>query len=112
MVWRSSAGTEYMSVNSGGDFILESSLAGGGSRITWDNSASTLIFRRSTDDNFAKLRLAIFTTSPTTGLIKGDMFLAQGSASLTGLRLGVCVSTATQLVSYGRKFDLAFGSQS
>ena len=38
------------------------------------------------------------TTAPTTGLTKGDMFLVWKSATVPVL--GMCISTATQLVHY------------
>ncbi len=43
------------------------------------------------------------TTAPTTGLTKGEMFLVWSSA--THPVLGMCVSTATQLVQYIAGFN-------
>ena len=43
------------------------------------------------------------TTAPTTGLTKGEMFLVWKSA--THPVLGMCVSTATQLVQYIAGFN-------
>lgn len=40
------------------------------------------------------------TTAPTTGLVKGDLFVIFGGSTATAPNIGVCVSTATQLIKY------------
>ena len=97
------------------DVHLQSSFLGGGARTVWDASAGRLLLRQSVAANRALLNLlgkettvTTVTTAPTTGLLKGDLFLIGSSATM--LRLGCCVSTATNLVQYTRKFDLGAGS--
>ena len=87
-----------------------------GPYVEWDASASRLTFRASTAINRSVLNLGgklttttVYTTIPT-GMIKGDLFLIGSSATM--LRLGVCMSTATGIAQYTRKFDLGPGSSS
>jgi hypothetical protein len=87
------------------DVRLVSSFQGGGGYALWDASAARLQLRKSTNANFTRLNLPLLTTSPTTGMQKGDIFLKTGS-SATLITLGLCISTATNLVQYTRRFEL------
>ena len=52
------------------------------------------------------------TTAPTTGLVKGDLFVAFGGSTSTAPNIGVCVSTATQLIKYFGAVTETLGRQS
>ena len=60
-----------------------------------------------TTDLFAtSIRLQVFTTRPTTGLVKGDFFLLfHGSTP----KLGVCTSQAAQTIKMVRLRTKTFG---
>jgi hypothetical protein len=58
------------------------------------------------DLKVAQLTLTIFTTRPTTGLIKGDLLLLMHTSTP---KIGVCTSTAAQTIKLIRLKTKTFG---
>ena len=114
MVWRSSAGTEYMFIAANGDveFVPAASGATGGF-LRWDNSSQRLLFNQSSIVDSAKFNLTggtdALTTSPVQNLAPGDVFLV-AAIGVTTMRLGVCTTGNT--VRYGASFTKAITSAS
>lgn len=81
-----------------GDFLVAQTVGGG----------EVFVVDADGDMKVTKLTIGAVnapTTAPTTGLTKGELFLAWASA--TKPVLGMCTSQATQKVKYTRAFTVA-----
>ena len=84
LVAQTAGGGEVFVVGAAGEVTAAGKLAVSANRITFGTAGSV-------------------TTAPTTGLSKGEMMVVWSSA--THPVLGMCVSTATQLVQYIHGFN-------
>jgi hypothetical protein len=85
LVCENSSGTEKFYVDASGNIVTTGNISATGTLTVTGNRI--------------KLGSAL-TTAPTTGLTKGDMFVIFGGTTATAPNIGVCVSTATQLIKY------------
>jgi len=87
-----------------GDFLVAQTAGGG--EVFVVGAAGELTVAGAVDITANRLTFGAAvgtTTAPTTGLTKGEMFMVWSSA--THPVLGMCVSTATQLVQYITGFN-------
>ena len=94
-----------------GDFLVCETAGGGEVFVVGATGAlainGTVTLTNSSDimlrDRYLNLGSGAVTTAPTTGMIKGDMFLQWVTVNTAGL--GMCLSTATQAVKWCRVFN-------
>lgn len=91
LVCENSSGTEKFYVDASGNIVTAGTLTATGNIVTAGALTVT--------GNRIKLGSAL-TTAPTTGLVKGDMFVIFGGTTATAPNIGVCYSTATQGIKY------------
>ena len=93
----------------------------GGTETFVINSAGAITTEHTTEKYFAGgavipaaqyLRWSAGVSSaPTTGLTKGDMFVALGGAQ-TAAQIGICISTAANTIRYAQAVYTTFGRNS
>ena len=84
LVAQTAGGGEVFVIGAAGELTIAGAVAVSGNRMTFGTAGSV-------------------TTAPTTGLTKGEMMVVWASA--THPVLGMCVSTATNLVQYIHGFN-------
>ena len=102
------AATDIMTITAAsgasGDFIVCQTV-GGGELFVVDASGNVTAGGTITSTSYVNIPKK--TTAPTTGLTKGDIFLALGH---THPQLGVCISTAANTLWYITADTTAFGA--